>query len=124
MTLRTTLALVVVGGCAIGAPPGFSQGSTWTLPLVDPLADGRLITSLYIEGKGPYLVAIDPDAPVTVLDGNIIAETGIPAHSGPREIDESDVSHPMFHATVTNMRIGDLAISQRTVLVAHHGAFA
>jgi len=124
MRLRNVVVAVVMSGCALGPPPGFSQGTTWTFPLVDPLADGRLVTVLTVEGKGPYLVAIDPDAPYTMLDGNIIAEGHFPAKSGAREIDESDTSHPIFHAVVTNMRIGDLSISQRTVLVAKHMAFA
>jgi hypothetical protein len=120
------LLVVAVGlcGCALGPPPGFSQGNTWTLPLVDPLSEGRLVTTLTIEGKGPYLVALDPDAPVTVLESQLIADGHFPAHSGPREIDESDTSHPMFSAVVTNLRLGDLTISQRTVLVALPGAFA
>ena len=124
MALRNLLAAVVISGCALGPPPGFSQGSTWTFPLVDPLADGRLVTVLTVEGRGPYLVAIDPDAPYTMLDGNIIADGHFPAKSGPREIDESDTSHPTFTAVVTNLRVGDLWISQRNVLVAKHLAFA
>jgi hypothetical protein len=123
MKLRLALAMVMASGCAFGPPPGFSQGTTWTIPLVDPLADGRLVTSIYVEDKGPYLVAIDPDAPVSVLDAAIVSAGGFPAHPGGRPIDESDTSHPMFSATVTNLRIGDLSITQRTVLVAHHGMF-
>lgn len=124
--MKLPIAIIAAGlaGCALGPPPGFSSGSTWTLPLVDPLADGRLVTTLFVEGKGPYLVAIDPDAPVTVLDSAIIAGTGMVAHSGPRVIDESDTGHPTFHAVVTNLRIGDLSISQRTVLVDQHRSFA
>ncbi len=124
MALRHLLAVAMVSGCALGPPPGFSQGTTWTLPLVDPLADGRLVTVLYVEDKGPYLVAIDPDAPRTMLDGTIIADGHFPAWEGPRVIDESDTGHPTFRSTLTNLRIGDLAISQRTVLVGKHLAFA
>ena len=114
---------VVCLGCAIGAPPGFSAGDLWTFPLVDPLDDGKLLTPLYIEGKGPFLCAIDPDAPTSVIDSELIARFGFVARPGPRFVDEHDTSHPTFYATATNLRIGDLSLSQRNVVVGANGSF-
>ena len=40
--------LVVGGGCAVGAPPGFSDGDLWTFPLVAPLEDDLLLVPVYV----------------------------------------------------------------------------
>ena len=66
--------------CVIGAPPGFSEGNSWTLPLVDPLSRrpaphrDRCSTA-----RGPFLFAIDPDAHFTTADRAIAGIVGIPA---------------------------------------------
>lgn len=120
--MRGVLVLLV-SGCAIGAPPGFSSGDRWVFPLLDPLDDGRLVTPLYVEGQGPYLVVLDPDAPITTLDNEVLGRAGFRARGGPRAIDEQDVSHPTFYTTATNLRLGDLAISERTVRAGTNGAF-
>src|SRR5882762_2878196 len=115
MKSHRALVLITCTGCAMGAPPGFSPGDTWTLPLVDPLADGKLITPVYVEGRGPYLFAIDPDAPMSMVDGSVIADGEFRAHLGPRVTNEHDVTHPTFYAQLTNIAIGDLRISLDTV---------
>src|SRR5580765_904840 len=91
--MRSVLFALVVSGCAIGAPPGFSEGDSWTFALVEPLAEGRLLTPVYVEGRGPYLFAIDPDAPITVADPEVVAGGSLRAHMGPRRIDQADVTH-------------------------------
>ncbi|MDB4958610.1 MAG: hypothetical protein JWO36_6179 [Myxococcales bacterium] len=121
--MKFILPLVLASGCAIGAPPGFSPGDTWTLPLVDPLADGKLVTPVYVEGRGPYLFAIDPDAPMSMVDGSVIAEGQFRAHLGPRVTDEHDVTHPTFYAQLTNLAVGDLRVSLDTVRVSEEHAF-
>ena len=40
----TRALLLVLAGCSVGAPSGFSGGDHWTFPLVGPLEDGLLIT--------------------------------------------------------------------------------
>ncbi|MGE0872289.1 MAG: hypothetical protein AB7P03_27265 [Kofleriaceae bacterium] len=118
-------------GCARGAPPGFSGGASgatpgatsWTFPLVDPLADGRLITPVYLDGRGPFLFAIDPDAERTVVDRSILYRTPYIVRSGLRVTDENDVSHPRSYVEVTSVRIGDLTISLATVELGDDHAF-
>jgi hypothetical protein len=37
--MRALLSSLALTGCAVGAPPGFSEGDTWSFPLVAPLED-------------------------------------------------------------------------------------
>ncbi len=110
-TLATLGFVGLLGACAIGSPPGFSDGSTWTLPLVDPLADGRLLTPVWVDGKGPFLFVIDPETRVSVVDGEVFARAGIPLKPAARVQDQTDTTHPTFGMTLPNVRIGDLHIS-------------
>lgn len=109
--MRYLVLLALVGGCAMGAPPGFATpGDTWTVPLVDPLAGGRLIVPVMVEGHGPYLFAIDRDSG-TVVDPEVINETGVRVEGGVRLDDYHDTSHPGYWAELTNVEIGSLVIS-------------
>jgi len=119
--MRTVIALSLLGaslvGCAQGAPPGFSHGSQWSFPLVDPLADGKLVTSVYLDGRGPYLFAIDPDAPISTVDREALPPA-FPYRYRTRMLDESDTSRPVSDATVREIKLGELTISQRQFIVS------
>jgi hypothetical protein len=117
------LAAVALAACATGAPPGFSTGTLWTFPLVDPLSDGRLVTPVFVDGHGPYLFAIDPDAQITIVDGAVIATADVLAHGEARLADQFDVSHPTFATRLPNVRIGDLSISLLGVVSIAHASF-
>jgi hypothetical protein len=114
--MRTVIALSFLGvsvlGCAQGAPPGFSRGSQWSFPLVDPLADGKLVTSVYLDGRGPYLFAIDPDAPISTVDREALPPA-FGYHYRIRLVDESDTTRPLADATVREIRLGELTITER-----------
>src|SRR5207237_1156911 len=71
--LALALALALGGACTVGAPPGFSSGDHWAFPLVGPLEDGVLLVPVTINGKGPYLFLLDPDAPLTSIDEALAA---------------------------------------------------
>jgi len=121
--MRKIVIVAMLSACATGAPPHFSGGNTWTFPLVDPLADGKLVTPVFIEGKGPYLFAIDPDAPLTVADSELIVGNDFRAHPGVRAIDEHDTTHPTFYLQLTSLRVGDLTVHLDTVRVSSTHAF-
>ena len=122
-TMRSQLLLCLglcvsgasLASCVIGAPPGFSAGTSWTIPLVDPLADGRLVTPVMVDGKGPFLFAIDPDARFTTADRALAGITQISAKAGPRLTDENDVTHPTWYAPIPNIKIGTLEVSLMTI---------
>lgn len=114
---------LTLSACAIGAPPGFSAGDTWTMPLVEPQQGGRLLTPVYIEGRGPYLFAIDTDAPMTTVDPDVLHNTDFRVWMGPRRLDEQDTTHPTFYTRVTHLKAGDLTVSLLEVAEAEAHAF-
>jgi len=105
------IAVLLAASCAIGSPPGFSPGETWTFPLVDPLSDGRLVVPVTIHGKGPFLFAIDRDAASTMIDPDVAAELGVRALSEIRVDDYDDHSHPAWYAELTDFEVGNLTLS-------------
>ncbi len=129
--MRTHLALLLVTGCAIGAPPGFSPGDSWTMPLVDPLSDGRLIVPVMVHGKGPYLFALDRDALTatarnyitdnheiwTVVDPEIAHDAGVQVLGQTRLDDYGDTTHPAFVVELTDVEVGTLTRSLVRVAV-------
>lgn len=104
------LAAALLSGCAAGAPPGFSEGDSWTIPLIGPLEDGLLLVPALINGKGPYVFAIDTDAHVSIVDQELVKETGARAGEGPRLLDESDTGRPRFYAEILEMQLGTLVV--------------
>jgi hypothetical protein len=124
--MRTLLPIAFalpLTACAFGAPPGFSQGDTWTFPLVEPQQGGRLLTPVMIEGRGPYLFAIDPDAPITTVDPEVLHNTDFRIFQGPRRTAEDDHTYPTFYTRVTHLQAGDLTISLVLVAEAELHAF-
>lgn len=112
--------------CTSGAPPGFSSaggGDRWALPLVGPLENGLLITAVTINTHGPFLFAIDPDAPISIVDGDVVKGAQLRTFNGPHRLDESDTQQPRFYAEVIGLEIGNLIIERRDVMVVRPGAF-
>ncbi|HEY1812234.1 MAG TPA: aspartyl protease family protein [Kofleriaceae bacterium] len=122
------LAVTVAGSssCVIGAPPGFSSGSRWTFPLVDPLNDGLLVTPVFVKGKGPYLFAIDPEANVSIIDERVAIEAGLVTDRGysTRLYGEDGERRIRFNAEVRDIQIGDLTIESRRAIMVPHETLA
>ncbi|MBV8762339.1 MAG: hypothetical protein JO257_33930 [Deltaproteobacteria bacterium] len=108
--MRAVLVVALCAGCAVGAPPGFSAGETWTFPLVDPLADGRLLVPVMVHDHGPYLFEIDRDSS-TVIDPTVAVEAGVRIRGATRMVDHDDTGHASFWTELTELHVGDLTIS-------------
>jgi hypothetical protein len=93
------------------------------MPLVEPEQGGRLLTPVYIEGRGPYLFAIDTDAPMTTVDPDVLHNTDFRVWMGARRLDEQDTTHPTFYTRVTHLKVGDLTVSLLLVAEAEAHAF-
>ncbi|HEY1558966.1 MAG TPA: hypothetical protein VGF94_29290 [Kofleriaceae bacterium] len=93
MRALAAISLVMLAGCFGERPAMFSAGTSWTFPLVDPLADTELIVPVYVGHRGPFLFALDPARP-SRIDRVVVAESG----GGP-------------DLTIRDVRIGDLAVS-------------
>jgi TonB family protein len=121
---RNVFAVVIlVAGCTVGAPPGFSSGDRWVFPLVGPLENGLLLTPVSVHGHGPYLFAIDPDANVTAIDKGIVDEVGLRMGSGPHRIDESDTGQIRFYAELLEIRVANLTVDRRDGMVFPDGLY-
>lgn len=118
-----TAALTLGAACTVGAPPGFSSGDSWSFPLVGPLEDGVLLVPVTVEGKGPFLFALDPDAPMTSIDASLASELDLYGGIGGRLFDESDTSRPIKVAEVHALRLGTLTVRNRMVAVHGDGTY-
>lgn len=124
-TAALGLALLSAGGCTSGAPPGFSgaRGDQWTFPLVGPLEDGALITPVIINTHGPYLFLLDPDAPMSIVDAELVKLADLRPISGPPRLDETDTQRTRAYAELIGLEIGTLIVERREVMVAPRHAY-
>ena len=118
------MALVIsLSACTIGAPPGFSSGDSWSVPVVGPLENGVLVVPVMIHEHGPYLFAIDTDAPTSSLDAALDSELGLHSRLGGEWPDESDVARRIRWAEVLRMSIGTLRVRKLDFMVMPVGTF-
>ena len=78
--MRYALAgVLAVAACGAppAVPPTFSAGDSWTAPLVGPLENDLLLVPVFVNGKGPYVFAIDPDAVVSVITKHVYQDAGL-----------------------------------------------
>jgi hypothetical protein len=127
--LRSLVTVVALGLCAAsctsGPPPGFTgaAGDHWSFPLVGSLEDDLLITPVTIDGRGPYLFALDPDANVSIVDEQLVKDVNLRTRKGPHRLDETDTQHPRFYAEVLALEIGNLIIERREAMIVKTGTF-
>jgi hypothetical protein len=123
--LRSSLLAVVLAGCTSGAPPGFSGGKDdrWAMPLVGPLENGTLVTAVMLNTNGPYLFAIDPDAPMSLIDAEIVKKHDLISFNGPKRLDESDTQQTRIYAEMHGLEIGTLIIERRDAIIARAHTF-
>ncbi|HWO26045.1 MAG TPA: hypothetical protein VNO30_45275 [Kofleriaceae bacterium] len=107
------------GACTSGAPPGFSGGTgdRWSFPLVGPLEGDLLITTVTLGTHGPFLFRIDPDAPISIVDAELVKVADLRPISGPDRLDETDTQRPRAYAEVLGLEVGSLIVERREVMV-------
>lgn len=100
----------------------FSAGDSWTAPLVGPLEDDLLVVPVFVNGKGPYLFAVDTDATVSVITKHVYQDAALQlADSGPTLDDETDQQPKRSYADVLGVEIGTLTLERLTgEVVADH----
>jgi hypothetical protein len=109
--MRYSMVLPLIASCAMGAPPGFSPAEQWTMPLVDPLSDGRLLVPVMVHGHGPYLFVLDRDQERSVVDPAVVMAVGVRAEDAARLIDYNDTGHAAFATELTDVEVGTLTVS-------------
>ncbi len=117
--------VALAGGCTSGAPSGFagSKGDRWAMPLVGPLENGLMLTQVTLDGKGPYLFAIDPDADISAIDEQVLKETQFRTFRGPSRLDETGTQQIRFYADVSGIEVGTLIVERRNAMIVKLGTF-
>lgn len=107
------LGALVASSCAAGAPPWFAKGDSWTVPLIGPLEDGLLLVPALVNGKGPFVFAIDPDAQVSIVDQDVVTQADARTGEGPHLLDETDTQQTRYYAEILEWNLGTLTVKQR-----------
>jgi hypothetical protein len=92
-------------------------GDRWSFPLVGPLENGLLVTPVTVGQYGPYLFAIDPDASISVVDGELVKETQLRTFNGPHRLDEADTQQARIYAEIVGLELGSLIIERLDVII-------
>ncbi len=123
--MRAILCLMwVLGGCAVGAPPGFSKGDSWGFPLVAPLEDDVLLVPVHVENRAEaVLFMIDPDSALSSIDSALQNELKPYSRQVPHQLNERDQRVPVFVAELKRIRVGELEIENIRVRVHKVGTF-
>lgn len=108
--LSYTTAPLLLGSCAVGAPPGFSAGDQWVAPLIGPIENGLLLVPALVNDKGPFVFAIDPDAHVSIIDRQVVDEAKPRTGEGPKMLDETDTQQNRFYGEILSWQIGTLTV--------------
>ena len=123
--MKRLIACALLAACPAKGPAGFSGGAEdhWTLPLVGPLENGLLITPVTVGTRGPFLFALDPDAPISVVDGTLVKEMGLRAFEGPARYYETGAPQPRLYVEMLSLEIGSLIIERRRAIVVRANTF-
>ena len=122
-SILAILALGVVVGCAVGAPPGFSDGDVWTVPLVAPLENDLLLVPVTIDDmKQPVLFMIDPDSQESAIDSGLQSQLKPYSYQVGDEISEADHRVHVFVAEILKLEIGELEVRNHKMRVFKMGA--
>jgi hypothetical protein len=116
---RLALVWVVLAGCAVGAPLGFSKGEHWSFPVVNGLDDGTMLTPVMINGKGPYLFALLPRS-YSIIDPRVVRELDLYVkQSRTRLINSSDTisAEKTEFAELDRLQLGDLTVESQNFLI-------
>lgn len=93
------------------------------MPLVGPLEGGLLVTAVTVNTDGPFLFAIDPDAPVSLVDAEIVKKLDLRTFAGPRRLDETDTEQPRALAELVGLEIGTLIVERREAIIVRPHTF-
>src|SRR3569832_1545176 len=110
--LAGVLAVAACGALLV-VPLTFSAGDAWTAPLVGPLENDLLMVPVFVNGKGPYVFALDPDAVVSVITKHVYQDAGLQvADDGPTLADEAGQQPMRSFADVLGVEIGTLTVER------------
>lgn len=112
-------ALVAALAACAGSSTSVSypSGDHWTFPLVGALENGPLIAPVSINGKGPYLFVIDPDANSSAVDQQVVDEAKLELVPGPARRDEAGAEQNRNYVAVPSFKLGSLTVEKRQAML-------
>ncbi len=118
------LILLSTSACVVGAPPGFSSGDLWTVPLVAPLENDLLLVPVSINGEGPFLFMIDPDSPTSSIESSLQAGMKLYASRSASQVQtEEDHLVRIIFAQVNKLTVGTLSVRNMRLRVHDDATF-
>jgi hypothetical protein len=69
------------------------------------------------------LFALDPDAPISAVDGGLVKAVGLRAFDGPPRYDESGGPQPRIYVEMQGLEVGSLIIEKRRAIVVKEHTF-
>jgi hypothetical protein len=82
-----------------------------------------LLTPVTVNTHGPYLFLIDPDAPMSIVDAEVVKAASLRPFAGPHRLDETDTQRPGAYAEMIGLEIGTLVIERRDAIVVPRRTF-
>ena len=89
--------------------------------MVGPLENGLLVVPVFVNGKGPYLFAIDTDASFSVVTKHVVGDAQLDVVEGPKLDDEGGRQRERSYVEVVGLELGTLTVERLTaeVVVDH-----
>jgi hypothetical protein len=122
--LALACAIGLGAACSAGAPSATPAGPPWEVPLISPLEDVPLLVPVEIHGTGPHVFRIDPDAPRSVIDDELVRHLGLATRDGLDYLDEAGARRATRFADVRRLAIGTMTARDQTMVIARSGALA
>ena len=69
-----------------------------------------MLVPALVNGEGPYVFAIDPDAHVSIIDRQVVDEAKPRTGEGPRMLDETDTQQNRFYGEILSWQLGTLTV--------------
>lgn len=112
--------LAALGACAGSAQlPGFGEGTRWAIPILGALGDDIPIAPVTIDGKGPYLFAVDVNAG-SAIDPRLARDLGLkPAEGKGEGAGPAPVTVPRI--TLGSLTVTAARFQVRNVRATYHG---
>jgi len=109
---RFLLPSLLVLGCHASAPVWYEgKQFSWTLPLVDSGENRELLVPAMVQGTGPHLFLLDPDASISVIDDALADQLDLYSdHRWHRALTRSDSTVPRKLFEVMSLSVGDLRV--------------
>ena len=114
---------LLAGSCVVGAPPGFSDGDNWEVPLIAPLESEVYLAPVTINGEGPFVFMVDPDSPTSAVDSSIANALDLFVGRSPNQVqtENDNLIRISFAQQVPKVGLGNLSVRNMNLRLIQDG---